>query len=231
MQKQLDANLWVLDGPEVVFAGAPMHTRMTIVRLSDGSLWVHSPIYLSEDVQHFLRDLGSEVAVLVAPNKLHYMFIDAWRDAFPNISVFAEADLVQKIPSLASAEILTNSAPEMYADDIDQVIFAGNRLFKEVVFFHKTSATAIFTDLVVNLKTDRIPLLPRLFLEFEGVTYPNGGIPRMYRWFSNDKDKARDALRVLLDWNPQRIVFCHGEPFDISAQELIAREFNYLGLP
>lgn len=86
----------------------------------------------------------------------------------------------------------------------------------------------IFTDLLVNLKADQIKLIPRLFLAFEGVTYPNGGVPRLYRWFSSNKNQAREALSVIRDWSPKRLLFCHGEPFDLSAQQILDREFGYL---
>ena len=205
-----------------------MHTRMTVVRLHDGRLWVHSPIELNDETRVFLDELGAEIAALIAPNKFHYMFIDQWQEAFPDAQVFAEEELARKVPSLASAEILTNSAPNLYAHDVDQVIFGGNRMFQEAVFFHKASRSLIFTDLMINLRTDGIKLFPRLFLEFEGVTYPDGGIPRLYRWFSNDKNAARNALNVIKSWKPIRILFCHGEPFELAAEDLIEREFQYL---
>jgi uncharacterized protein DUF4336 len=228
MVTKINDGIWTVDGPNVVFAGASMHTRMTVVRLQGGGLWVHSPIELNEYTQAFLKDIGGEVVVLIAPNKFHYLFIEPWREAFPDAKVFAEEHLLRKAPSLAYAEVLTNSAPSLYSQDVDQVIFAGSRMFQEVVFFHKASRSLIFTDLMINLKTDEIKPLPRLFLEFEGVTYPNGGIPRLYRWFSNDKNKSREALKVIRNWEPQRVLFCHGEPFDLTAEEVINREFEYL---
>ena len=205
-----------------------MHTRMTLIRLQDGRLWVHSPIELSDDVKEFVNCLGGDVAALIAPNKFHYMFIDSWRELFPDARVFAEENLVRKISTLAKAEVLSNDAPSLYSRDVDQVIFEGNRMFQEVVFFHKSSLSLIFTDLMINLNPQGIKLLPRLFLKFEGVTYPNGGVPRLYRWFTNDRSKAREALNVIKGWRPKRILFCHGEPFTLSADELLARQFKYL---
>lgn len=228
MAKQISDDIWTMDGPDIVFAGASMHTRMTVVRLDDGGLWVHSPIELSDEVRAFIENIGGDVAALIAPNKFHYMFIGPWRETYPTAKVFAEEELAKKVPALADAEVLTSSPPALYARNIDQVVFGGNRTFQEVVFFHKASRSLIFTDLMINLKTDGIKLIPRLFLEFEGVTYPNGGIPRLYRWFSNDKDKARAALSVIRDWDPIRVLFCHGEPFDLTARELLDREFRFL---
>ena len=144
---------------------------------------------------------------------------------------FAEQDLTRKIPSLANDEVLTNSTPETYAADIDQVIFAGNRMFQEAVFFHKSSSTAIFTDLMANLKTDGLKLLPRLFLEFEGVTYPNGGVPRLYRWFSNDKDKStRSVYRYCSAGMLNALCFVMASRSILQQNELLAREFKFLGL-
>jgi glyoxylase-like metal-dependent hydrolase (beta-lactamase superfamily II) len=71
-------------------------------------------------------------------------------------------------------------------------------------------------------------LLPRMFLRFEAVIYPNSSIPRLYRWFTRDKDKARDALQRIRRWRPQRILFCHGEYFAENAIEVINREFKFL---
>lgn len=225
---QVGENIWTVDGPELVFAGASMHTRMTVVRLHDERLWVHSPIELNEATQSVMTQIGGDVAALVAPNKYHYMFIDAWRSAYPHATVFAEDTVRKKVASLHSAELLTNSTPELYADDIDQVVFGGNRLFQEVVFFHKASRALIFTDLMINLKPDGIKLLPRLFLQFEGVTWPNGGVPRLYRWLTSDRDTARAVLEKMRDWAPEKLLFCHGEPFELSATELLDREFGYL---
>lgn len=228
MATQISIGIWTMDGPEVVFAGASMRTRMTVIRLHDGRLWVHSPIELSRSTHAFLDDLGGEIAALIAPNKFHYMFIEQWREAFPDARVFVDEDLVRKRPSLAIAEVLTNSTPSLYSREIDQVVFRGNRLFQEVVFFHKASRSLIFTDLMINLKADRMKLIPRLFLEFEGVTYPSGGVPRLYRWFSSNKAKAREALSAIRAWKPTRVLFCHGEPFDLTAEKLLDREFKYL---
>lgn len=229
MANQVGDDIWTMVGPEVVFAGASMHTRMTVVRLHDGRLWVHSPIALDETVHAFIDELGGEVAALIGPNKFHYMNISSWCEAFPGAMVYAEEGLVRKVPSLGKAVALTNQPPSLYAQDVDQVMFGGNRLFQEAVFFHKASRSLIFTDLMINLKPSGIRLIPRLFLQFEGVTYPNGGVPRLYRWFSSDKEKARESLSVIRGWNPERVLFCHGEPFDLTANELLDREFMYLG--
>lgn len=47
MLNEIERDIWVADGASVPFFGFPYPTRMTVVRLADGSLWVCSPIALS----------------------------------------------------------------------------------------------------------------------------------------------------------------------------------------
>ena len=81
---------------------------------------------------------------------------------------------------------------------------------------------------MINLRVEGMKLLPRLFLMFEGVTYPNGGVPRLYRWLTTDRARVRRTLEVIDAWHPTRVLFCHGEPIDLPAADLLAREFAYV---
>ncbi len=230
MIRKIDDDIWTVDGPKVVFTGISMNTRMTVVRLSDGRLWIHSPIQLSDDVQEFLRGLGDRVAVLVAPNKFHYMFMDPWRECYADVLIFAHEDLKKKIASLADSETLTNTTPTAYSNDLDQVLFSGNPAFREAVFFHRASASVIFTDLMQNLDANGAGMLARLYAKLDGVASPDGGVPRLYKWFSTNKRADREALEKIREWKPKSVLFCHGQPIDMDAETLLEREFSYLSL-
>ena len=64
-------DLWTLEGPTVSVAGFDYPTRMAVIRLSGGSLFIWSPVAFTEDLRVPLAALG-EVAVIVAPNSLHH---------------------------------------------------------------------------------------------------------------------------------------------------------------
>jgi len=232
MLKNIGADIWIYDGPELVFAGAPMHTRMTLVKLADGGLWVHSPVAITDAIRELMTSLADNktqpVSALVAPNKFHHLYIQQWRTEYPQAAVFAEADTQRKVSHLADAQTLSNDAPGLYSADIDQVLFTGNRMFSEAVFYHRASGTLIFTDLMINLRVNRAPLLPKLFLQFEGVVFPDGGIPRLYRWFTANRQEARRALQKVQSWAPRQLTFCHGEGFADSAEVVLKREFAWL---
>ena len=81
--EKLAQEIWIFNGEPVQFFGLPFSTRMTVVRLAGGYLWVHSPIRLSESITRQIDSLGS-VKYLIAPNHLHHLFLSAWIAAYPN---------------------------------------------------------------------------------------------------------------------------------------------------
>ena len=182
----------------------------------------------TEDTKAALHKIGGDVTALIAPNKFHYLYLEQWRAAYPNAQVFAESSLRKKVPSLAKVEALTNTAPELYSLDIDQVLFAGNRFFQEAVFFHMPSKTLVLTDLMVNLRIDTMPWLAKLLMRFEGAVYPDGGVPRLLRLFTRDKGAARASLAKIRSWSPERVLLCHGEQFSQPAAEILDKQFGWL---
>src|SRR5262249_7238680 len=61
----------------------PFTTRMTVVRLSNGDLFLHSPIKFDVRLANELLGFGA-VRHLVSPNQFHYAHIGGWAKAFPN---------------------------------------------------------------------------------------------------------------------------------------------------
>ena len=51
-------NVWIVDGPNVRDFGVVFATRMTIVKLSDGSLWVDSSVSVPFDTLKRITELG-----------------------------------------------------------------------------------------------------------------------------------------------------------------------------
>ena len=53
-----DKNIWVVDGPNVHDMDIMFTTRMTIVKLSDGSVWVEFPVSLPFDTLNRINEIG-----------------------------------------------------------------------------------------------------------------------------------------------------------------------------
>jgi len=140
-------DFWYADGPAITgAAGFHFPTRMCVIRLpGDAGLWVWSPIALSCALQDAVDTLGT-VRHLIAPNNLHFSFLEAWARAYPKAQVHAAPGLSADTAQTTIHAPLTDDADPRWADIIDQVVIPGNRTITEVAFFHRPSGTLILTD-------------------------------------------------------------------------------------
>ena len=97
--------LWTVEGPVVSFYSFPYPTRMAVARLASRQLWLWSPIALTSELAEELEKLG-EVRYLVAPNKLHHLFLTEWAERYPGARMYAAPGLAKKREDLTfSAEL------------------------------------------------------------------------------------------------------------------------------
>src|SRR5689334_4514306 len=92
---QVTDDIWVYDDVPISAAGMPIPIRMTIIRLGDGSLLLHSPTRYSQAVASQLEKFG-RIKFLLAPNIAHWMFIKGWQKALPHTTTFAPPGLADR---------------------------------------------------------------------------------------------------------------------------------------
>ena len=228
MLKQVGEQIWTLEGDAVRFHGMPFFTRMTLVRLANGALWLHSPVQLSERVRREVVALG-EVRYLIAPNKLHHLFIRQWLQAFPAARAYAAPGLEAKRPDIAFAKRLADHAEPAWASEIEQSLFSGSALMQEVVFFHKPSKTLIVADLIENFDPQALSPWQRLVARLGGVLAPNGQTPLDWRLsFIFGKRQARRSLATLLAWAPENIILAHGDCIFGGGRAFLRKSFAWV---
>ncbi|MFC3117915.1 DUF4336 domain-containing protein [Jhaorihella thermophila] len=143
--KPVAPDIWIIDGPAIRFYGMPFPTRATVVRLHNGDLWVHSPTHLTEDLVADLRALGP-VRHLIAPNWIHYAWVEYWQAAFEEAEAWAAPGVLQRArrhgKALRFDHELGDAAPPEWAGQIDQMMVKGSAVHREVVFFSLRIADA-----------------------------------------------------------------------------------------
>lgn len=204
---KVDENIWNLEGDEVKMFMIPFHTRMTIIRLSDGKLWLHSPIALNNERLNSVKQLG-EVSYIVAPNIFHHLFIGGWLKQFPSAELWGAKGLAKKRPDLSFCGNLKEAPEPEWATKIDQLYFQGSKVLTEVVFLHKQSKTLIMTDLIQNHDRNNEVLFWKIVKNVIGVLSPNGGVPKDLKMTIRDKSAARKSLNTLLGWEFDRLIIC-----------------------
>ncbi|HET6387228.1 MAG TPA: DUF4336 domain-containing protein [Armatimonadota bacterium] len=222
-------NIWIVDGANVRDFGLTWTTRMTIVRLSDGSLWVNSPVPVSFDRLQQIVGLGP-VSYLVAATPRHVWRLEGWHTLFPEAQVWTARPTIMTLRKgrLPIAGVLGDAPPLEWADDLDQLAFKGNPLIEEVFFFHRASRSIILDDMIQNHPAAaRRPLLNRL-LKLAGVAYPRGGVPLDIRLTFTNRRLARQSLEKLLSWDFDRLVIAHGACVERDAKPFVERAFQWL---
>tara|TARA_Y100001956_G_C3955451_1_gene114519 strand:- start:39 stop:476 length:438 start_codon:yes stop_codon:yes gene_type:complete len=137
MEKLAD-NIWIVDGDTVQFLGLPFSTRMTVIRLADGTLWIHSPIQFSAVMKTQIEELG-RVKYLVAPNHLHHLFLAKWIAAFPDSKVYGTSEVIRKRNDISFEASLNKPLSCDWISEIDHELFSGSPLMEECVFSPKFS--------------------------------------------------------------------------------------------
>src|ERR1700758_500205 len=142
-------DVWIADGPRVRDFGVMFTTRMEVVKLSNGSLWVNSPVVVPFDTLQRITQLGP-VRYLVAATPRHVWRLEMWHTLFPEAELWAprSTPFTLKKGYLLLTGILADGPPECWADDLDQLVFKGNPLIEEVLFFQRESRTVILDDLI-----------------------------------------------------------------------------------
>lgn len=209
--RAIGEGIWIVDCPTVRFYGMPFPTRMTVIRLADGSLFIHSPEKLDDDLRRAVEAKG-EVRHLVSPNKLHHLFLADWLAAFPQARSYAAPGLPQKRPDLHFDVLLSDQPEAAWADEIDQLLFRGSPVMDEVVFFHCRSATLIVTDLIENFAPASLNIWQRGLARIGGVLAPHGSTPSDWRltFRFGQPRLARQAAERIVAWQPRQIVLAHG---------------------
>ncbi|MGH8234293.1 MAG: DUF4336 domain-containing protein [Rhodanobacteraceae bacterium] len=235
--KSITPDVWVADGPAVHMAApfgasAAFPTRMTVVRLRDGSLWCHSPIAPNAGLFAEIDALGP-VRHLVSPNLLHYTHIAAWKRRYPDAVAWASPGVRRRAASqrieVAFDADLTDAPTDAWAADLDQLRFCGSRVLEEFVFFHRAGSTVIFADMIENFERQKLTRGMRWIARLGGVLDPDGKMPLDMRMtFLGRRRQARKCFEKILAWHPRRAILAHGRWYPGNAEAELRRAFRWV---
>ncbi|SFC92218.1 DUF4336 domain-containing protein [Pseudoalteromonas denitrificans] len=228
MLNKISHNIWTVEGEAVSFYGMPYTTRMTVIRLKNNALWLHSPLAISEELIQELKNLG-EVKFLISPNKLHHLFLPDWIKQYPNALTFSSPGLKEKRTDIQFNKALQMTADPLWEEEIDQTIFKGSSAMQEVIFLHKSSKTLILTDLIENFKPDTFNWWQKPIAKFSGIVSPHGKTPLDWRMsFIFGKKAAKKSFETMLQWQPEHIIISHGKCIIGNGTEFLKSSFSWV---
>ena len=231
MIRQIDRNLWVTEQP-LRFLGLEVGTRMTVVKLSDNSLVLISPIKIDSEIEQQLNTLGI-VRYLISPNLFHYLYLARCQQIYPQAQTIAPPGLAAKQPNLKIDRVFTRDKIE-FNSELEFLRFEGFRVLippkvktiNEIVFYHPASKTLIITDTAFNF--DRtFPLTTQLAARVLG-SYGKLKPYWLDKIASQDKQKLKKSIDKILTWDFQRVIMAHGTIVENNAKEQLTAGYQWL---
>jgi hypothetical protein len=196
--------------------------QMTMVRLADGSLFLHSPIALDRDLEQALAALGP-VALIVAPNVWHHLFLKDYFTTYLHAKIFAAPGLPEKRPDLPFHGTLSDEP--VAPDEIEQIVMQGY-VGNEVAFLHVPSRTLLLGDLACNVRAESPVWERNWFQRYEA--YGEFALLNYHREFITEPTAARRSLRRILEWDFDRVVVGHGRILESGGKQAFERIWSWL---
>lgn len=212
-----------------IWFGIDVGGRMAVIKLEDGSLFVHSPINLDGDLREELKAIGP-VKHIVSPNYEHLKYAKQWKDGYPEATLYGCPGLKEKKPDIGYNEEIGDPAgqPSSWPIEIDYSWFncettpiIGSPFFNEVLFYHEPTKTVLTTDLFWNYPTDT-PTQTKLWKFGMDVVY----LPFYQKFMVTDPAAYDAAVRKVESWDISRIVPCHGLVLENNPKPLLLRHLK-----
>jgi hypothetical protein len=218
-------DIWIADGPSARFIFASLPTRMIVVKLDDGSLWINSPVVASRETLDQIEAIGP-VRYLAAPTTLHTWRLDQWHTLFPKAQLWGPPKLPRGSAHLGFAGLLQDTPPTAWAADFEQLVFKGNTLIEEVEFLHKKSRSLLVTDFIQNYRAKEGDFVGNIAKRIGGVL--NGGVPIDIRLSFTNRKLGRQSLEKVLSWDFDKVIVAHGACVEHDAKAFVENAFGWL---
>ena len=223
---QQDA-IWIKEYP-IHYAGVDFNSRMTVIRLSNGNLFIHSPCEIDPSTKVSIESLG-KVEFIVAPGYYHYFYVESAQKAFPDAETFICPGIERKKPEIEFDWFLSDRPDKRWSNDFEQVLVRGNKCIWEVAFYHKATRTLILVDLLENItdETEDVSWTLKLWWKLVFRMWNNPKPAPEYQLGWQDKKAASMSLQRILSWDFTRIIISHGDLIEENAQEVAMQAWRY----
>jgi hypothetical protein len=214
----VDDAIWTHDQTLRISGGLTLPIRMSVIRLPDASLLLHSPTPISDELGAALTHLGP-VRHIVAPSLLHHLYAHDASKRFPNATLWAAPGLAAKRADVPWSQTLDpDHPPAVWGGALDMTLVRGAPSVNELTFFHGATQTLLVTDLFFHI-TQPADLLSAALLTLTG-TRGRLAMSRAWRFaFIKDRAQAAESVRAILSQPIERLIPCHGDIIEAGARE------------
>jgi hypothetical protein len=225
MLKQHAEDLWTADHELKFPLGMSMPTRMTVLRVPDGSLVLVSPVPIDEALAAELGALGP-VSHVLAPNQLHHLHLRAAHARYPDARLMAASGVDKKQPSLRFEPLEPERSPAL-RDVLFAQYIAGAPRISETVLYHRPSRSLIVTDLVFNIR--QAPSWTAAMLLWMTGSLGKLAQSRVWNFNLETRALARESCQRIFDWDFERVIVAHGDVVPSEGKRHLASALTRTG--
>ncbi|WP_162906527.1 DUF4336 domain-containing protein [Algihabitans albus] len=196
--------------------------RSTIVKLTDGRLWIASPPKPTPDLLEALDGIGP-IGYVVAPNLQHHSFFAEFLAEVPDAEGYLAPGLPEKISAPSNCRIL---AEQDWADELPGVFIEGLPVLNETVWIHRATGSLIVTDLLFDFGADN-PLLLRLMARLLGVDRRLGMSWTMKRAVK-DRTAFGHSLDRIMSHRIDRVIMAHDQIIEGDVTDQLTAAWSWL---
>ncbi|KAL5230145.1 hypothetical protein ABZP36_028921 [Zizania latifolia] len=156
--------IWLFEQEQALgFSSVSTNTRMTVVKLKSGGLWVHAPIAPTKECIQLLKELDAPVEHIVLPTFAyeHKVFFGPFTRKFPKAQIWVAPRQwswpinlpLEFFGIFRSKPLIDEDEDTPWAGEIEQKVLSSPEVgigpYVEVAFYHKPSRTLLVTDAVI----------------------------------------------------------------------------------
>ncbi len=216
-------SVWFTERP-IWFGGVRLRSRTTIVRLSGGALWVHSPCPPTDEVCAALDALG-EVRWVVVPNRFHHLQAPATAARYPKALVVGPKSARCRNAHLSLAMGTDDPAYIRSTPELISIQLRGVPFLDETVFFHPASGSLIAADLLMSA-CEHDHWTWRAAARIWG-RYGKVRTPPDVRMRARASTAVADSLAQMRALPLQRILVAHADPITDRPAEQLAEAWKF----
>jgi hypothetical protein len=212
-----ERNLW--------FSGVRLRSRMTVIRVADGRLWVHSASAPTPELCAEL-DRRGQVSWVVVPNRYHHLHAAAMKARYPEAQVIGPATALVRNKRLAVDLAIDDARLPALIPELAPVALRGVPFLDETLFFHAPTHTLIGADLMMcGCPADHWTW--RWVARVLGQ-YRRHKAPPDVRWKTRGSPAVRASLAELARLPLERILVAHADPIEDRPAEQLAEAWRFV---
>jgi hypothetical protein len=213
--RQLADDVAVMSFP-LRFFGIDFGRNVTLLRLSDGRMIIHSTAAFTEKDIAAIRAFG-EAFWLVDATLLHDTFAKEGSAAWPGVSYLAPSGFAE-ISGVAAQSL--DVPPSDWAGEIEVLKIEGTGK-NEHVFFHVRSRTLVVADLFFSFPAETRSWARFFARRLMGLPPSLFGVSRFFRMLIKDQNAFEQSIRTMLKWDFERVVVAHREPLQTGGKKAV----------